>query len=88
MDSIARKTVMYSATWSGTGPSAVHLRQLCADVYDRLCQVIDEELHRRDRCDPVDQEVVAHHTSGQERARVFIGRQDLRSGKQHVPAHP
>ena len=46
-------------------------------MYDRLRKVIDEELQRRDRSDPVDQEAIAHHTFGQERARVFIGRQDL-----------
>lgn len=67
----------YSATWTGTGPSADHLLQLCTDVYDRLRKVIDEELQRRDCTDSLDQEVIAHQTFGQERARVFIGRQDL-----------
>jgi len=67
----------YSAAWTGAGPSADHLQQLCTDVYDRLLKVIDEELQRRDRSDPVDQEAVAHRTFGRERARVFIGRQDL-----------
>lgn len=67
----------YSATWAGTGPSATHLKQLCADVCDRLSRVIEEEVKRHDRFDKVEQEAFAHQAFGQERARVFIGRQDL-----------
>lgn len=69
--------ITYSATWAGSVPSANHLQQLCTDVYDRLRNVIDEELQRWNCSDPVDQEAIAHQVFGQERARVFIGRQDL-----------
>lgn len=63
----------YLATWTGTGPSEDHLQQLCADVYDRLRKVMDEELQRRDGSDPLDQEAIAHQSFGQERTRHFIG---------------
>ena len=73
----------YSAEWTGSGPSSNHLQQLCADVYKRLLKVIDEELQRRDRSDPVDQESIAHQTFGQERARVFIGRNEQLQAIRH-----
>ncbi len=73
---LPKNILSYSSTWSGSGPTTDHLQQLCKDVYNRIRMVIDEELQRRDRSDPVDQEVLAHQTFGQERARVFIGRRD------------
>jgi hypothetical protein len=74
---LSNNILTYSAAWTGTGPNDDHLQQLCADVYELLRKVIDVELQRRDRSDPVNQEAIAHQTFGQERARVFIGRQDL-----------
>ena len=66
----------YLATWTGTGPSVDHLHQLCWDVYKRLSEVIEAEIHKWDRSNSVDQEAEAHQAFGQERAPVFIGRRD------------
>jgi hypothetical protein len=66
----------YSATWTGCGPSTDHLQQLCMDVYLRLSTLIDEEVQRWHRGDPVAQETMAHTTFGFERAQHFIGREN------------
>jgi NACHT domain- and WD repeat-containing protein len=67
----------YTTTWTDAGPSSEHIRQLSAEVFRRLLRVIRQEIKRRNRSDPVDQEAFTHQTFGQERARVFIGRRDL-----------
>jgi len=81
-----------SATWTGTGPSTDHIRCLCVDVYRRLLRVIRQEIKRRDRADPVDQEALAHSAFGQDRARHFVGREDslarIRTYRQGDDRHP
>jgi len=82
----------YSTTWTGTAPSAEHIRRLCEDVHRRLLGVIHQEIERRDRADPVDQEALAHGSFGQHRARHFVGREDslsrIRAYRQGDSRHP
>jgi NACHT domain- and WD repeat-containing protein len=54
-------------------------RNLCEAVWCRLGRVMLEEVQRRDRSDPVDQEVIAHRAFRQDRSRRFIGRDELPS---------
>ena len=67
----------YSANWTDLGPSTDHLEQLCSDVYDRLSDVIKEEVRQREIQDLVNQEVIAHSAFGRDRVRHFIGRENI-----------
>lgn len=67
----------YQTAWNGTGPSNDHLNKLCDDVYACLKNVIENEIQRRKIYDPVDQESVAHQVFGSERAKIFIGRNEI-----------
>ena len=69
----------YKSQWLGEGPSLEHLEQLCENVYKDLSQVILSEIGHLEAVDPLEKEISAHDAFSKERARVFIGRTDLRN---------
>jgi NACHT domain- and WD repeat-containing protein len=64
----------YEAEWTGSGITADHLAQLCEDVYQSLSRVVEEEIARREKVGPLEQEQAAHEAFGKEWARFFVGR--------------
>ena len=47
---------------------------LCVDVWKRLASVIEGELERLERIEPLEKEIIDHAAFAEDRARVFIGR--------------
>jgi len=68
----------YTAEWQGDGPSQEHLDQLCTDVFAELSKVILAETGKLEKVDSLEAEIAAHDTFGKERARIFIGRENIR----------
>jgi NACHT domain- and WD repeat-containing protein len=67
----------YTERWTGGGLAGAHLGALCDDVEQRLGDVIDAELARREREGPVVLEARAHAAFAEERAQHFSGREDV-----------
>lgn len=67
----------YKATWTGNGVTTDHIDQLCIEVYDSLSQVILRELRQLEEEDCLDREIAQHYEFLVERARFFIGREDI-----------
>ena len=63
--------------WTGSGCTNIHLDKLCDDVYDELSGIIKQEVATLQQIDPFEQEIVAHKTFAQERARHFTGRKEI-----------
>jgi WD40 repeat protein len=66
----------YRAQWRDDGLTDAHLDALCARVQADLSAVILEELARTEEQDELTQEIKAHQAFGEERSRIFIGRQE------------
>jgi hypothetical protein len=67
----------YQATFANEGVTKDHIEELCDDVFTSLEQVIQEEIKHFNEIDPLDKEVEDHATFGEERARFFVGRQEV-----------
>ena len=67
----------YEATWTDAGTSGDHLDRLCADVEASLSRVILDEIDRLEAEDPLEKELTEHRRFGAERARHFVGRQNV-----------
>jgi len=67
----------YLAYWQGEEPSLDHLDQLCDDVYAELSRVMLAETARLEAFDALDKEITSHDSFGKDRARVFVGRENL-----------
>ena len=82
----------YNAEWCGGGLTDDHLEALCERVLADLSQVILEEIDKLEVVEELDEEVENHCEFGQERARHFIGRDDIpaiiRDYVAHGSAHP
>ena len=52
-------------------------KTLCEAVWLRLSQVILAEAGKLEAVDPLQREQDAHHEFGRERARLFVGREDV-----------
>jgi len=67
----------YTTQWSGSGVTSDHLGALCERVEADLSRVILEEMGRIEQQDELEQEVASHEQFGRERARHFLGREDI-----------
>jgi WD40 repeat protein len=74
---IPRNVTEYSARWTNGGVDASYLKQLCADVYERLSGAIRTEIEGFEKIDPVEDEIAANSAFASERARFFTGRVDM-----------
>jgi WD40 repeat protein len=75
----------YKAGWTGAGATTEHLDQMCEDVYQSLSRIILQQIAKLEAVDPLDAEVAAHETFGEERAQHFVGRAGmLRAIAQYV----
>jgi len=66
----------YQAEWSGDTITTNHIDRLCEDVYKRLEGVIRSEIAKIEQIEPLQREVLAQRTFAEQRARIFIGRED------------
>ena len=66
----------YQATWADGRPQA-NLDALCGRVEQDLRGIIDQELAAFKHISEVDREIEAHREFGKDRARHFLGRQDV-----------
>jgi hypothetical protein len=64
----------YQAEWTGVGPSAAHVDQLCKDMLSLLTQVIDAEIERLGAYSHLDHERAAHAAFAEEHTEGFVGR--------------
>ena len=69
----------YKAGWEEKHqlPTDKHLNKLCEDVYTRLEKVILSEVKKIEDIKPLQREIIAHQTFAEQRARIFIGREDI-----------
>lgn len=49
-------------------------KTLCVDVWKRLAPVIEDEIERLEKIEPLEKEIIDHASFARDRARVFIGR--------------
>jgi len=81
-----------TARWEGDTPTDDHLNALCARVEADLSAAILEEIGALESQDALEGEIEAHEAFGAERARHFIGREDIlariRAYIEHGPGHP
>jgi WD40 repeat protein len=64
----------YTTGWQAGEPDQAYLRQLCADVHDRLAQAIDRELDDRDSRPAAAREEQSHHAFARDLAAKLSGR--------------
>ena len=75
----------YAAQWSGDGVSDAQLCALSLRVYLDLSRVILTEVAKLEQQSDLDREIAAHEAFCEDRARHFIGRQDIiRSVREYV----
>ena len=67
----------YKAKWKNNAPSQDHIDKLCEDVYKNLSSIIQKEIDKLETVEPLDKEIDAHKAFGMDRARIFIGREDI-----------
>lgn len=67
----------YTARWKNGAPTAGHLKQLCDDVLEALSGVITQQLAESQEEDKLEKEVRAHEDFGRERAKIFVGRDEI-----------
>jgi WD40 repeat protein len=65
-----------TARWHTGELTTGHLDDLCQEVYERLAGVIQAELQRLERDEPLAQEIAAHAQFGADRRRHFSGREE------------
>ena len=67
----------YCAPWNGDGTAEQQLGTLCDRVEADLSGAILAEIGRLEASDPLEEEIEAHRAFGEERARHFVGREEI-----------
>jgi NACHT domain- and WD repeat-containing protein len=67
----------YKARWTGSGITTDHIEKLCRDVYKSLEKIILSEIEQIETKSSLEKEEEAHQRFGEERAKVFIGRDSI-----------
>jgi WD40 repeat protein len=67
----------YQAGLTSEGTTQCHINKLCNDVYNSLEHVIQEEIKHFNEVDPLYKEIEDHTVFGEQRARFFVGRQEI-----------
>ncbi len=65
------------AVWTGDGVSIKDIDAFCEEVFNRLAYVILEETLQADEKDSLAREVEDHLAFGEDRARIFVGREEI-----------
>ena len=52
-------------------------KTLCVDVWQRLASVIENEIERLEKIEPLEKEIADHAAFAEDRARLFIGRRSM-----------
>lgn len=69
--------ITYPSTWSGNGITYDHLPKFSDDVYSSLETVILGQIENLGKEDELDTEIASHNIFGNERAKYFVGRENL-----------
>ncbi len=64
-------------SWTGSGITAAHIKQLCDDVYQELSDIISAELASLQQVDSHEQEIANHALFADERSHNFTGRVEI-----------
>jgi WD40 repeat protein len=70
----------YRVDWKGEENIPItldHIPQLCADVETDLTRIIKEQIDTSQKLSPLYQEILAHEKFAEERAKFFIGREEI-----------
>jgi len=67
----------YQVKWKGKGVSTNHLNKLCDDVYNSLAKIIKNEIGLLQEISPLQKEIQAHEDFRKDRAKHFVGRQEI-----------
>ncbi|MFO7852655.1 MAG: DUF4062 domain-containing protein [Bacteroidota bacterium] len=76
-DNLSDNVIEYKARWTGSAITTDHIEKLCRDVYNSLEKIILSEIEQIKTKSSLEKELEAHQSFGEERAKVFIGRDSI-----------